>query len=79
MLLWCSLFVKDCADWLLDPAKARIGRDNVPLVAELLDSLSVYHFAARLGPDWTFVQVQTLMNMVRAELQDVSLKLYIPM
>lgn len=60
---------------MIDPVKAGIGRDNVAVVAELLDSLAIWYFTERLG--WTAAQVHALTNAARLEIQDPSLKLYI--
>jgi hypothetical protein len=46
------------------------------MVAELLTSLAIWPFTERLG--WTAAQVETLAAAARAEIQDPSLKLYIP-
>ncbi|PSN69184.1 S-adenosyl-L-methionine-dependent methyltransferase [Corynespora cassiicola Philippines] len=59
-----------------DPVQASIGRDSVWMVGELLDSLAIWPFVEHLG--WTAAQVETLMQGVRAELEDESLRLYIP-
>ncbi|KAF2278817.1 S-adenosyl-L-methionine-dependent methyltransferase [Westerdykella ornata] len=64
-------------DWDPDPRKAEIGRDNIAVVAELLESLAIWPFTELLG--WSVAQVLTLINLARSELQDASLKLYIPM
>lgn len=61
---------------MIDPTKASIGRDNVPVVTELLDSLAIWHFTEVLG--WTAAQVHDLTRMARAEIEDATLKLYIP-
>ncbi|KAF2661943.1 S-adenosyl-L-methionine-dependent methyltransferase [Lophiostoma macrostomum CBS 122681] len=63
--------------WDPDPARAAVGRDNVDVVGELLDSLAIWPFTEQLG--WTAAQVQTLTAAARAEIRDASLKLYIPM
>jgi hypothetical protein len=60
-----------------DPAKAAVGRDNVDVVSELLDSFAIWPFTEQLG--WTAAQVQILTDAARAEIRDASLKLYIPM
>jgi hypothetical protein len=59
-----------------DPTRAAIGRDTVAMVAELLTSLAIWPFTERLG--WTVAQVESLAEAARAEIQDASLKLYIP-
>jgi hypothetical protein len=46
------------------------------MVAELLSSLAIWPFTERLG--WTAAQVEALADAARVEIQDVSLKLYIP-
>ena len=61
---------------VLDPTKASIGRDNVEMIGELLDSLAIWPFTERLG--WTKAQVEALTNTARAEIKDETLKLYIP-
>lgn len=63
---------------MVDPTRASVGRDNIEVVGELLDSLSVWYFTERLE-GWTAAHVQNLSTMARAEIQDVSLKLYIPL
>ncbi|KAF2002376.1 UMTA methyltransferase [Amniculicola lignicola CBS 123094] len=72
---------RDVGGWMFhfpvggwDPAA--IGRENIQMFAELLDSLALWQLTERLG--WTAAQVQVLTNAARAELQDVSLKLYVP-
>lgn len=47
------------------------------MIGELLDSLAIWPFTERLG--WTRIQAETLTNAARAEIQDPSLRLYIPM
>jgi hypothetical protein len=59
----------------VDPIRASIGRDNAEVVGELLDSLSIWPFTERLG--WTKAQVEVLTNAARAEIEDLTLKLYI--
>lgn len=56
---------------------ARIGRESVEMVSELLCSVSLWLFTERLG--WTAAQVDTLNHAARQELQDTSLQLYLPM
>ncbi|KAF2714192.1 hypothetical protein K504DRAFT_473302 [Pleomassaria siparia CBS 279.74] len=63
--------------WNPDATKASIGRDNVQMMGELLDSLAIWPFTERLG--WTKVQVEALTNAARSEVADESLKLYIPL
>ncbi len=46
------------------------------MVGELLDSLAIWPFTERLG--WSKAQVEALTNAARAEIVDLSLKLYIP-
>lgn len=60
--------------WNSDPNKASIGRDSVEMVGELLDSLSIWPFTEQLGK--TKAEVLALMNDVRAELENSTLKLY---
>jgi hypothetical protein len=59
-----------------DPARASIGNEFVRVAEEMLDSFAIWPFTEMLG--WTAAQVQTLTAMARAEMQDLSLKLYIP-
>ena len=66
----------EVTDEQLDAVQASIGRDSVWMVGELLDSLAIWPFVEHLG--WTAAQVETLMQGVRAELEDESLRLYIP-
>lgn len=56
---------------------ARIGRDSVEMMGELLESVSLWLFTERLG--WTAARVATLNSEVRTELQDTSLQLYVTM
>jgi hypothetical protein len=60
-----------------DPLLASIGRDSVVLVGDLLDSLGLWPFTAHLG--WTAAQFDHLIQQIRVELQNVELKLYLPM
>jgi hypothetical protein len=62
---------------MIDTAMAQLGRDVIPMVGELLDSLAIWHFPARLS-GWTAAHVQTLTSAARTELQNTSLQLYIP-
>lgn len=63
--------------WDSDPTKASIGRDSVEMIGELLDSLSIWPFNERLeGEDKAKALAST--NDARAELEDATLKLYIP-
>jgi hypothetical protein len=59
----------------VDPVRASIGRDNVEVVGELLDSLAIWPFTERLN--WSKTQVEALTNAARAEMADLTLKLYI--
>jgi hypothetical protein len=59
----------------VDPIRANIGRDNAEVVGELLDSLAIWPFTEQLG--WTKAQVEVLTNAARAEIGDLTLKLYI--
>ncbi|ORY00663.1 S-adenosyl-L-methionine-dependent methyltransferase [Clohesyomyces aquaticus] len=63
--------------WHSDPTKAAIGRDSVEMVGELLDSLAIWPITEKLG--WTAAQVGYLTDAARLEIQDLTLKLYIPM
>ncbi|KAF2469693.1 S-adenosyl-L-methionine-dependent methyltransferase [Lindgomyces ingoldianus] len=63
--------------WDPDPTRSAIGRDCVGMVCELLDSLAIWPLTEKLG--WTAAQVKILTDAARVEIQDVSLKLYIPM
>jgi len=47
------------------------------MMGEMLDSVSTWLFIERLG--WTAAQVEALNNAARTELQDTSLRLYVPM
>jgi len=47
------------------------------MIGELLESLGLWPLTTDLG--WTKAQFDYLMTQVRAELQDVRLKLYIEM
>ncbi|KAF2877393.1 S-adenosyl-L-methionine-dependent methyltransferase [Massariosphaeria phaeospora] len=71
-----SVFHLPIGGWDTDPIKASIGRDNLAMIEELLDSLAIWSFTEKLG--WTMAQVEALTNAARAEAQDVSLRLYIP-
>jgi hypothetical protein len=62
---------------LIDPIQARIGRDAVDFVGDLLASLGLWPFTSHLG--WAVAQFDYLIQQVREELQDVELKLYLPM
>lgn len=62
--------------WDSDPTRANIGRASVEMIGELLDSLSIWPFTEKLG--WTSAQVLALTSAARAELEDPTLKLYIP-
>jgi hypothetical protein len=59
----------------VDPVRASIGRDNVEVVGELLESLAIWPFTERLN--WSKTQVEALTNAARAEMADLTLKLYI--
>ncbi|KAJ4362955.1 hypothetical protein N0V83_010072 [Neocucurbitaria cava] len=63
--------------WHSDPIKAEIGRDSVVMIGELLESLGIWPFTADLG--WTAAQFDYLMREIRAELQNLELKLYMDM
>lgn len=56
---------------------ARIGRDSVEMIGELLESTSLWLFTERLGK--TAAEVAAINNAARAELGDTSLQLYVPM
>jgi hypothetical protein len=60
-----------------DPIQASIGRDAIGVVGDLLESLGLWPFTAHLG--WTSAQFNYLMRQVREELQNIELKLYLPM
>ncbi|KAF2733005.1 S-adenosyl-L-methionine-dependent methyltransferase [Polyplosphaeria fusca] len=62
--------------WHQDPIKASIGSESVEMIGDLLDSLAIWPLTERLG--WTAAQVDALTTAARRELEDVSLKLYIP-
>jgi hypothetical protein len=47
------------------------------MVGDLLDSLGLWPFTQHLG--WTASQFTELIDAIRIELQDVNLKLYVPM
>ena len=47
------------------------------MIGELLESLGIWPFTADLG--WTAAQFDYLMREIRAELQNLELKLYIDM
>ncbi|CAN9114820.1 hypothetical protein CC77DRAFT_1038502 [Alternaria alternata] len=63
--------------WSPDPAQASLGRDSVAMIGDLLESLGLWPFTSTLGR--TAAEFDSLMEEVRTELQDVSLKLYIEM
>ncbi|KAF2684566.1 S-adenosyl-L-methionine-dependent methyltransferase [Lentithecium fluviatile CBS 122367] len=71
-----SIFHLPIGGWDPDPGRAAVGRDSVGMVGELLSSLAMWPFTVRLG--WTAAQVEALADAARAEIQDASLKLYIP-
>ncbi|KAJ4291670.1 hypothetical protein N0V90_009565 [Kalmusia sp. IMI 367209] len=62
---------------MADAYRASIGQKSVAMMGELLDSASLWLFTVRLG--WTAAQVEALNNAARRELQDTSLRLYVPM
>ena len=62
---------------MAEPGMARLGRNSVDMMGELLESVSLWLFTERLG--WTAAKVATLNNEIRAELQDTSLQLYVTM
>jgi hypothetical protein len=64
----------DCAT---EPHMARLGRNSVEMVSELLDSASLWLFTDRLG--MSAAQVEALNNAARMELHNTSLQLYLPM
>ena len=68
---------ENCVDQTAEPHMARIGRDTIQMVGELLESASLWLFTERLG--WTTAQVKTLNADARVELEDMSLQLYVPM
>lgn len=61
----------------VDHTLASIGRDSVGVAGGLLESMGLWPFTTQLG--WTAAQFDTFMQQVRAELQDVNLRLYFPM
>lgn len=61
---------------MLDPRKAQLGRDSVDMVGELLDSMAIWPLTEKLG--WTAARVDALTNAARAEMNDLSLRLYVP-
>jgi hypothetical protein len=64
----------DCAT---EPHMARLGRESVEMVSELLDSASLWLFTDRLG--MSAAQLEALNNAAKMELRDTSLQLYLPM
>jgi hypothetical protein len=62
---------------LTDPRQRQIGIVNRENMEELLDSHAIWPFTARLG--WRTEQVGWLTQEARQEMQDGSLKLYIPL
>jgi hypothetical protein len=60
-----------------DPRLASIGRDMVGMVGVLLDSLAIWPFTERLG--MTDQEVKDITNNARRELDDPTLRLYLPM
>ncbi|KAF1976163.1 S-adenosyl-L-methionine-dependent methyltransferase [Bimuria novae-zelandiae CBS 107.79] len=63
--------------WRPEPHMARLGRESVEMVGELLESASLFLFTERLGK--TAAQVESLNNAARMELRDPNLHLYVPM
>ncbi|KAF2999928.1 hypothetical protein E8E13_009014 [Curvularia kusanoi] len=63
-------------DWDADPIKASIGRDTVVMMGDLLESLSLWPLTQCLNK--TAAEFTQLIREVRDELQDSSLKLYVP-
>jgi hypothetical protein len=61
---------------MTDVIRAGIGRDNAEMVAELLSSVAIWPFTERLG--MTAAEVESLVAAAQSEMQDSSLRLYIP-
>jgi hypothetical protein len=61
----------------IDPIQASIGQDAVEVVGDLLESHGLWPFTMQLG--WTAAQFDFLMQQVRSELNDVQMRLYLPM
>ncbi|KAL5451275.1 hypothetical protein PMIN07_008661 [Paraphaeosphaeria minitans] len=62
--------------WRSEPHMAKIGRDSVEMVSELLESASLWLFTDRLG--MSAAEVGTLNNDAKRELRDTTLQLYLP-
>ncbi|KAF2113361.1 S-adenosyl-L-methionine-dependent methyltransferase [Lophiotrema nucula] len=62
--------------WERDPRKAAIGRESVDMIKDLLDSFALWPLTERLN--WTAAQVEALTHEAKRELEDTTLKLYIP-
>lgn len=56
---------------------ARIGRDSVEMVSELIESASLWLFTDCLG--MSAAEVEMLNNNAKMELRDTTLQLYLPM
>lgn len=77
VLLWWTSYAHDADVALKDPNMASIGRESVEMVGDLLQALGLWPFTAQLG--WTTAQFDGLIRQVRSELQDITLRLYLPM
>ncbi|KAL5407410.1 hypothetical protein PMIN03_000414 [Paraphaeosphaeria minitans] len=62
--------------WRSEPHMAKIGRDSVEMVSELLESASLWLFTDRLG--MSAAEVGTLNSDAKRELRDTTLQLYLP-
>ncbi|KAF2746339.1 S-adenosyl-L-methionine-dependent methyltransferase [Sporormia fimetaria CBS 119925] len=62
--------------WDPDPNKASIGRKNVPVVSELLESYAIWPLTEVLSQ--SVAEARGVIERAQAELRDESLKLYIP-
>lgn len=60
-----------------DPALQQIGRQALENFAPLLESHAIYPFTTCHG--WTAQQVQWLRQRAEQELNDKSLKIYVPL
>lgn len=61
--------------WSQDPEEANLGRESVTMIGSLLESLGTWPFTSELG--WSVAQYDQLIEEVRAELENLDLKLYI--
>ena len=77
VVLWRSSVVNIMLTTRTEPHMARIGRDSIEMIGELLESASLWLFTERLGK--TAAEVAAINNAARVELGDTSLQLYVPM